>query len=163
MKRRILGFHRRVWWPKCTPASSSSLMPTTATVGTPLCFVSAACRSLRDPGCLGAGQGLEEGSPTGSISSLSQCTQVFLSPGVWSIASRPSLPLPPVDRFAHTGPSSLPLRPVGWARESGEAALDGPPSLLLRTRRRLFSGPPPGLAAAGRRRRPARPPGDGRR
>ncbi len=28
MKRRILGFHRRVWWPKWTPASSSSLMPT---------------------------------------------------------------------------------------------------------------------------------------
>ena len=28
MKRRILGFQRRVWWPKCTPASSSSLIPT---------------------------------------------------------------------------------------------------------------------------------------
>ena len=27
MKRRILGFQRRVWWPKCTPASSSSLIP----------------------------------------------------------------------------------------------------------------------------------------
>ena len=27
MKRRILGFQRRVWWPKWTPASSSSLMP----------------------------------------------------------------------------------------------------------------------------------------
>src|SRR5882757_7737180 len=28
MKRRILGFQRRVWWPKWTPASSSSRMPT---------------------------------------------------------------------------------------------------------------------------------------
>src|SRR6187200_2257090 len=27
MKRRILGFQRRVWWPKWTPASSSSRMP----------------------------------------------------------------------------------------------------------------------------------------
>ena len=27
MKRRIFGFQRRVWWPKWTPASSSSLMP----------------------------------------------------------------------------------------------------------------------------------------
>ena len=24
MNRRIFGFHRRVWWPKCTPASSRS-------------------------------------------------------------------------------------------------------------------------------------------
>src|SRR5581483_6144497 len=31
MKRRILGFQRRVWWPKCTPASSSSLIPIWAT------------------------------------------------------------------------------------------------------------------------------------
>src|SRR5438128_1488726 len=29
MKRRILGFQRRVWWPKWTPASSSSRMETT--------------------------------------------------------------------------------------------------------------------------------------
>ena len=28
MNRRILGFQRRVWWPKCTPASSSSLSVT---------------------------------------------------------------------------------------------------------------------------------------
>src|SRR5690242_19955024 len=28
MKRRILGFQRRVWWPKWTPASSSSRMET---------------------------------------------------------------------------------------------------------------------------------------
>src|ERR1700694_2580404 len=34
-KRRILGFQRRVWWPKCTPASSSSLIPTRATLLTP--------------------------------------------------------------------------------------------------------------------------------
>src|SRR5947208_8621470 len=31
MKRRIFGFQRRVWWPKWTPASSSSLIPTWAT------------------------------------------------------------------------------------------------------------------------------------
>src|SRR5262245_4784879 len=29
MKRRIFGFQRRVWWPKWTPASSSSRMLTT--------------------------------------------------------------------------------------------------------------------------------------
>ena len=28
MKRRIFGFQRRVWWPKWTPASSSSLSVT---------------------------------------------------------------------------------------------------------------------------------------
>ena len=28
MNRRIFGFQRRVWWPKCTPASSSSLSET---------------------------------------------------------------------------------------------------------------------------------------
>src|SRR5438309_697569 len=35
MKRRIFGFQRRVWWPKCTPASRSSRMETTATGGAP--------------------------------------------------------------------------------------------------------------------------------
>jgi hypothetical protein len=30
MKRFILGFQRRVWCPKCTPASSISLIVTTA-------------------------------------------------------------------------------------------------------------------------------------
>src|SRR5437016_6225252 len=29
MKRRIFGFQRRVWWPKWTPASSSSRMEAT--------------------------------------------------------------------------------------------------------------------------------------
>src|SRR3954470_13257469 len=29
MKRFIFGFQRRVWWPKWTPASSSSFMETT--------------------------------------------------------------------------------------------------------------------------------------
>src|SRR5690242_21497902 len=32
MKRRIFGFQRRVWWPKCTPASSSSRIEATAIV-----------------------------------------------------------------------------------------------------------------------------------
>src|SRR5215510_4378595 len=39
MKRFIFGFQRRVWWPKCTPASSSSFMETTATI----VFLSVAC------------------------------------------------------------------------------------------------------------------------
>src|SRR5579884_2415148 len=30
MKRRIFGFQRRVWWPKCTPASSRSRIVATA-------------------------------------------------------------------------------------------------------------------------------------
>src|ERR1700744_4934910 len=30
MKRFIFGFHRRVWWPKWTPASRSCRMETTA-------------------------------------------------------------------------------------------------------------------------------------
>src|SRR3954467_9504456 len=33
MKRRIFGFQRRVWWPKWTPASSSSRMPTCVAMG----------------------------------------------------------------------------------------------------------------------------------
>src|SRR3984957_21210195 len=32
MKRFIFGFHRRVWWPKWTPASRSCRMETTAIV-----------------------------------------------------------------------------------------------------------------------------------
>src|SRR5579859_383448 len=36
MKRRILGFQRRVWWPKCTPASSSSLTPISGTLLLPI-------------------------------------------------------------------------------------------------------------------------------
>src|SRR3954453_12902039 len=40
MKRRILGFQRRVWWPKWTPASSSSRIETTDTVCPPCGWVS---------------------------------------------------------------------------------------------------------------------------
>src|SRR5918999_5728646 len=41
MKRRILGFQRRVWWPKWTPASSSSLMPiSVAKESAPFCLFS---------------------------------------------------------------------------------------------------------------------------
>src|SRR4051794_20010732 len=36
MKRRIFGFQRRVWWPKCTPASSSSRIEATAMSASPL-------------------------------------------------------------------------------------------------------------------------------
>ena len=40
MKRRILGFQRRVWWPKWTPASRSSRMLTTDTRSAPFGLVS---------------------------------------------------------------------------------------------------------------------------
>src|SRR6266852_7451552 len=60
MKRRILGFQRRVWWPKCTPASSSSLMPTEATVLLPcrLCAAAGreASRSRRRRWCAAPGR-----------------------------------------------------------------------------------------------------------
>src|SRR6476620_1486234 len=39
MKRRILGFQRRVWWPKWTPASSSSRIETTDTRSAPFGLV----------------------------------------------------------------------------------------------------------------------------
>src|SRR5690348_15472076 len=42
MKRRIFGFQRRVWWPKCTPASSSSRIEATAMCVTPLVDVQVA-------------------------------------------------------------------------------------------------------------------------
>src|SRR4051795_13245699 len=35
MKRFIFGFQRRVWWPKCTPASNSCFILTTATAAPP--------------------------------------------------------------------------------------------------------------------------------
>src|SRR4051794_12751410 len=38
MKRRILGFQRLVWWPKCTPASKSSLIPTLLAISSPWFF-----------------------------------------------------------------------------------------------------------------------------
>src|ERR1700730_3352393 len=44
MKRRILGFQRRVWWPKWTPASSSSLTPTSGKVLLPVFEVVAKTR-----------------------------------------------------------------------------------------------------------------------
>src|SRR5919106_1632244 len=53
MKRRILGFQRRVWWPKWTPASSSSLMPiSVAKESAPLWCVLAPPAASRDPGRL---------------------------------------------------------------------------------------------------------------
>ena len=47
MKRRILGFQRRVWWPKCTPASSSSLIPTSGMLCAPLVDCDRCPRRLR--------------------------------------------------------------------------------------------------------------------
>ena len=44
MKRRILGFQRRVWWPKWTPASSSSRIETTDTGSAPFWLVSVVLR-----------------------------------------------------------------------------------------------------------------------
>src|SRR3954452_1645482 len=57
MKRRILGFQRRVWWPKWTPASSSSRIETTDTVCPPCGWVS------RQP-AEGAGAPAEAGTAT---------------------------------------------------------------------------------------------------
>src|SRR5262245_18581041 len=39
MKRRSFGVHRRVWWPKWTPASSSCFMVTTATGSLPRLYL----------------------------------------------------------------------------------------------------------------------------
>ena len=53
MKRRIFGFQRRVWWPKWTPASSSSRMPTSGMVLLPWFVVrcgTAARTAERGPG-----------------------------------------------------------------------------------------------------------------
>ena len=59
MKRRILGFQRRVWWPKWTPASSSSLMPTSVAKWLP-CDVRWLCPpagSRTRVDCAGQGRG----------------------------------------------------------------------------------------------------------
>src|SRR4051794_15809531 len=56
MKRRIFGFQRRVWWPKWTPASSSSLRPISAMVETLLVVVVQPGKRGRGPGALCAGQ-----------------------------------------------------------------------------------------------------------
>ena len=45
MKRFILGFQRRVWWPKWTPASSSCFMVTTATCLFPFVPTVGRCRT----------------------------------------------------------------------------------------------------------------------
>src|SRR5690349_11294668 len=45
MKRRIFGFQRRVWWPKCTPASKSSRIETTDIgMKSPFWLVDSNCR-----------------------------------------------------------------------------------------------------------------------
>src|SRR2546428_13746345 len=76
MKRRILGFQRRVWWPKWTPASSSSRMETTA-LGAPFVVdlallrwargapaAKAGTRAAADPPGRGTGTGsLARGGP----------------------------------------------------------------------------------------------------
>ena len=71
MKRRILGFQRRVWWPKWTPASSSSAMPTSATGYSLCCDSGCAARRSRTRSCdlAPSGQGrdpLPRGSRFGS-------------------------------------------------------------------------------------------------
>src|SRR5213078_238378 len=123
MKRRILGFQRRVWWPKCTPASSSSLMPTEATVLLP-CRLVWYCRSggFAIPAAAlmrRAGQGRDPGPNRVVFRLATESTRLFalvsgvagvvggtrryplpLPPGCRGAADRPSLPLPPVDRSA---------------------------------------------------------------
>src|SRR4051794_6088121 len=59
MKRRIFGFQRRVWWPKWTPASSSSRRSTWVSVAIEApwsCCAVVPVRRLRGPGARCAGQ-----------------------------------------------------------------------------------------------------------
>src|SRR5690349_9275368 len=59
MKRRIFGFQRRVWWPKWTPASSSSRRSTLVSVAIEAPWVVLAVvpvRRRRGPGVIFAGQ-----------------------------------------------------------------------------------------------------------
>src|SRR5690349_17833462 len=54
MKRFIFGFHRRVWWPKWTPASSNSFMEATDTLVLPsVGYGAAAGGSRREPAPIG--------------------------------------------------------------------------------------------------------------
>src|SRR3954468_12871644 len=108
MKRRIFGFQRRVWWPKWTPDSSSSLMPTSAAIGTaPLC-VSLDCgfppASGAQPGSCRAGSAVRVtrwGRRTNELLRIAgEFAQVRSYTCVWCIAGRPSFPLPPAVRPA---------------------------------------------------------------
>ena len=85
MKRRIFGFQRRVWWPKWTPASSSSLMPTSGHGAAPLCdwWCSprrgiARTRRSDAPG-RAASPGLGRGSSDGGSATESSASQVSRS------------------------------------------------------------------------------------
>jgi len=50
MNGRILGFQRRVWWPKWTPASSSCRIEMDGTVQWPPVSVVSAADPRREPG-----------------------------------------------------------------------------------------------------------------
>ena len=69
MKRRIFGFQRRVWWPKWTPASRSSLISTRATLRLPFSIL--ACR-LAGRGTRGCNLGQARGRVRRTGSGLSR-------------------------------------------------------------------------------------------
>src|SRR5215218_5546180 len=100
MKRRIFGFQRRVWCPKCTPDSSSSRMPTSAIESLPCGFVwhcAGRCRGVGGPG-VDAGQGRLPRAPGGSPGSkrYEKALPVYAS-SVWLLRyglCGPALPSP---------------------------------------------------------------------
>ena len=153
MKRRILGFQRRVWWPKWTPASSSSLIPTWAMVFS-LSFVL--------PPDAGDSTGSAEQGPergpgreVARISLLVQCrAQVFgravrLTGCRWVVS--------PTGRSRlRAGSASFPTSGggIGWRipSERAEGGLDGPPPVVRHGAARLR-----GRRAAPSRRRSRSP------
>src|SRR3954468_18293430 len=134
MKRRILGFQRRVWCPKCTPDSSSSRMPTSAIESLPCGVVVAAPGGVAGwagPGAC-AGQGRLPRAPGGSPGSkrYENARPVYAS-SVSPLRFRgcgPALPSPtsggPVRAFRSRGgqdgpPRSVLRRPLQRPREVG--------------------------------------------
>src|SRR5215212_9512989 len=153
MKRRILGFQRRVWWPKCTPASSSSLIPTWAMWGPFPLFLPAAggldlaSRSSRAPRGWPGRSGLHGGwPPPGALDSVRLRPAAVFDlrsvgrkfPARLSFDQVKVGSSPPIGR-AHPRPSRLlPLPPAAASALAasnpagdGEAAVDGAPPVVM--------------------------------
>src|SRR5215216_3944840 len=154
MKRRILGFQRRVWWPKWTPASSSSLIPTWAMWGS-LSVVPPGRRGTRPRFSVEQGparmarkvSGLHGGWPPpaaldsvrlrpAAVFDLRSVGRKF--PARLSFDQVKVGSSPPIGR-AHPRPSRLlPLPPAAASALAasnppgdGEAAVDGPPPVVM--------------------------------
>src|SRR5919197_3134358 len=121
MKRRILGFQRRVWWPKCTPASSSSLIPTWA-IGASLSL------PLFPPDAGGLGADAPSRAPSvdpGGVArflanrSVGRKFSVRLAFGQMKVEGFP--PRPPT--FSDAAP--IPYRPAGVASAGGRFPPEG--------------------------------------